>query len=143
MRFGVLTGYFDPIHEGHLAMIADARKYCDHLTIGVNSDENKVKKSGYCNIPMSTRLAVVRALRGVDQALPYNEPDGSCIEFLKLVQMIHPNEHIIYMNGGDRTSTNIPEMVVEGIDFMFGIGGDFKMNSSSDISQDWNGRRFL
>ena len=43
----------------------------------------------------------------------------------------YPNEKIIFCNGGDRNQNNIPEMIVDGIDFEFGIGRRDKKNSSS------------
>ena len=42
----------------------------------------------------------------------------------------YPNEEIIFCNGGDRNKDNIPEMVIDGIEFRFGVGGDNKKNSS-------------
>ena len=55
----------------------------------------------------------------------------------KLIKNMFPNDEIIFANGGDRNQENIPEMTEEGIQFLFGIGGNFKKNSSSSILDEW------
>jgi mannose-6-phosphate isomerase-like protein (cupin superfamily) len=62
---------------------------------------------------------------------------NSAINFIKQVKAHYPNDKIIFANGGDRTSENIPEMAVEGVEFVFGIGGENKANSSSWILEEW------
>jgi mannose-6-phosphate isomerase-like protein (cupin superfamily) len=56
-----------------------------------------------------------------------------------MVRQSYPQDHIIFANGGDRTSTNIPEMDIQddNIEFAFGVGGEDKKNSSSWILQEW------
>jgi mannose-6-phosphate isomerase-like protein (cupin superfamily) len=56
-----------------------------------------------------------------------------------MVRQSYPQDHIIFANGGDRTSTNIPEMdiVDDNLEFVFGVGGEDKKNSSSWILQEW------
>jgi mannose-6-phosphate isomerase-like protein (cupin superfamily) len=62
---------------------------------------------------------------------------GSCINALEKVKEQYPNDEIFFANGGDRNNTNIPEMSVEGIKFLFSVGGDNKKNSSSWILNKW------
>ena len=50
----------------------------------------------------------------------------------------HPNDQIIFCNGGDRNKDNILEMSVKGINFEFSVGGDEKLNSSSWILNNWS-----
>ena len=54
---------------------------------------------------------------------------GSCISALEQIKLKFPNDKIIFCNGGDRNKDNIPEMVVENIDFKFNVGGQNKKNS--------------
>jgi mannose-6-phosphate isomerase-like protein (cupin superfamily) len=56
-----------------------------------------------------------------------------------MVRQSYPQDHIIFANGGDRTSTNIPEMDIDddNLEFIFGVGGENKKNSSSWILQEW------
>ena len=73
----------------------------------------------------------------VDHCVIYDDNDGSIIEANNNVKMMYPNDTIIFANGGDRTATNIPEMVIKDVEFRFGVGGENKMNSSSWILREW------
>ena len=63
--------------------------------------------------------------------------DGSCALALEKVKKKYFQDEIIFCNGGDRKEVNIPEMKVEGITFKFGVGGNSKINSSSDLLEQW------
>ena len=84
-------------------------------------------------MPFDTRVRIVEAIKYVDWALPFDDSDGSAIKFIEQIQQTYPNDEIIFANGGDRTQENIPEMVCRDVKFEFGVGGDFKANSSSWI----------
>jgi mannose-6-phosphate isomerase-like protein (cupin superfamily) len=75
----------------------------------------------------------------VDHCLLFDDRDGSAKEAIRNVRKLFPNDRIIFANGGDRTSTNIPEMdiVDDNLIFKFGVGGENKMNSSSWILEEW------
>ena len=62
---------------------------------------------------------------------------GSCINALERIKKMHPNDVIYFANGGDRNNQNIPELSVDGIKFLFSVGGDDKKNSSSWILNKW------
>ena len=62
---------------------------------------------------------------------------GSCINALEKIKKQYPNDEIFFANGGDRNIINIPEMSVDGIKFLFSVGGDNKKNSSSWILNKW------
>jgi mannose-6-phosphate isomerase len=71
----------------------------------------------------------------------FDDTDGSAKDAIRKVRQIYPDDKIIFANGGDRTNANIPEMEILGemsnLEFVFGIGGEHKMNSSSWILQEW------
>jgi mannose-6-phosphate isomerase-like protein (cupin superfamily) len=48
-----------------------------------------------------------------------------------------PDHEIVFVNGGDRTENNVPEMIFNDVEFVFGVGGNDKLNSSSDILRRW------
>ena len=56
---------------------------------------------------------------------------------LKKIKEMHPNDELIFCNGGDRTKGNIPELDIQGFEFQFGVGGNEKLNSSSWILKDF------
>ncbi len=82
---------------------------------------------------MSERFALVSALKIVDEVVVYNDNDGSSCDAIQLLKTHYPKDQIVFANGGDRTKDNIPEMVIDDVEFVFGVGGENKMNSSSWI----------
>ena len=89
-------------------------------------------------MPFEERAAIVSALSCVDDVMAFDDSDGTAIDCLEQVKALYPLDTIIFANGGDRTSNNIPEMAVEGVEFEFGVGGEDKKNSSSWILSNWD-----
>lgn len=137
MKIVLCTGGFDPLHSGHIAYFEAAKKLGDKLVVGVNSDAWLGRKKGRSFMPIQERTAIIQALQIVDHAILFNDDDDSAIEAIKNVQMLYPNDDIIFANGGDRTANNIPEMSVKDVEFRFGVGGEDKKNSSSWILEEW------
>jgi D-beta-D-heptose 7-phosphate kinase/D-beta-D-heptose 1-phosphate adenosyltransferase len=137
MKIVIVTGGFDPLHSGHIAYFQAARKLGDRLIVGLNSDEWLTRKKGRPFMPLQERLSVVGNLGMVDEVVLYNDDDGSSIDAIRLVKQRYPDAHVIFANGGDRTQNNIPEMVFDDVEFVFGVGGEDKKNSSSWILEDW------
>jgi D-beta-D-heptose 7-phosphate kinase/D-beta-D-heptose 1-phosphate adenosyltransferase len=135
----LVTGGFDPIHSGHVAYIKEARKLGDILIVGANSDQWLRRKKKQEFMPWHERAAILEALSDVDRVINFDDSDGSAIDAIRKVKQIYPNDKIVFANGGDRTKTNIPEMSanIENVEFVFGVGGEHKMNSSSWILQEW------
>ena len=138
MKVIVVSGGFDPIHSGHILYMLEAKKLGDRLIVALNSDEWLIKKKGKEFMPFEERKIVLENIRCVDQVIGFEDDDlGSCINALKSIKNMFPNDEIIFANGGDRNKENIPEMTEEGVQFLFGIGGNFKRNSSSSILDKW------
>ena len=66
-----------------------------------------------------------------------NDNDGTAVEAIHNIRRLFPDDIIVFANGGDRTKENIPEMVFNDVEFVFGVGGIEKINSSSDILKNW------
>jgi cytidyltransferase-like protein len=135
----LITGGFDPLHSGHIAYFRAAKKLGDILVVGVNSDAWLTRKKGAPFMPFTERANVVRNIVGVDFVIDFNDDDGSARQAIRMVRQSYPGDKIIFANGGDRTNTNSPEMSVvdDNLEFVFGVGGENKMNSSSWILQEW------
>jgi cytidyltransferase-like protein len=135
----IVTGGFDPLHSGHISYFKAARELGDILVVGVNSDAWLRRKKGQEFMPYKERAAIVRNIVGVDFVIDFNDTDGSAKHAIQMVRSSYPQDRIIFANGGDRTQTNIPEMDATDInvEFVFGVGGENKMNSSSWILQEW------
>lgn len=137
MKIVLVTGGFDPIHSGHIAYFNAARELGDMLIVGVNSDDWLIRKKSKPFMPWEERATIVAALHTVDRVINFNDDNGTAIDAIRKVKEIYPNRQIIFANGGDRTKDNIPEMVFDDVEFVFGVGGEDKANSSSWILEEW------
>jgi cytidyltransferase-like protein len=137
----LVTGGFDPLHSGHLVYFDDAKKLGDKLIVGINSDDWLINKKGKFFMPLTERLAIIEALSVVDGTITFEDQDSSASDAIRKTIKLYPNHKIIFANGGDRNSGNTLEMQAfknqSNIEFVFGIGGDFKKNSSSWILEEW------
>jgi len=133
----LVTGGFDPLHSGHIEYFRAAKQLGDLLIVGLNSDAWLARKKGQPFMPLEERRAIVGSLKDVHATMTFNDDDGSAIDLLVGIKREFPYAEIIFANGGDRTAENIPEMSVPNIEFVFGVGGDNKMNSSSWILREW------
>ena len=135
----LVTGGFDPLHSGHIAYFKAAKQLGDILVVGVNSDAWLARKKGQAFMPLLERTAIIRELECVDFVIDFNDDDDSAKHAIWMVRQSYPQDRIVFANGGDRTHLDIPEMSVEddNIEFVFGVGGFNKSNSSSWILQEW------
>ncbi len=137
MKIVVVSGGFDPLHSGHISYLNSAKAHGDKLIVGVNSDEWLIRKKGRAFMSLFERTRILQHIREVDHVVEFDDSDGSSKHLLQIVKQTWPNDEIIFANGGDRTQDNIPEMSVEGVKFVFAVGGGNKMNSSSWILDEW------
>lgn len=145
MKIVLITGGFDPIHSGHIKYIEEASKLGDYLIVGLNSDEWLKRKKGNYFLPLKERTKIISAIRWVDVAFSFDDDDNSAINAILKVRKIYPDSKIIFANGGDRNKANIPELSVKdnNTDFVFGVGGEEKLNSSSWILQEWREKNLI
>jgi cytidyltransferase-like protein len=135
----LVTGGFDPLHSGHIAYFKAARKLGDRLIVGVNSDAWLNRKKGRAFMPFNERAEIIHNLKMVDGVVEFNDDDGTALNAIQKVRLNFPSDRIIFANGGDRTPTNIPEYNIQddNLEFVFGVGGEDKKNSSSWILEEW------
>lgn len=90
-------------------------------------------------MPWNERLCIINNLSMVDEVYTFDDDDGSAKHFIQQARAHYPDAELIFANGGDRTKDNIPEMDVvdSNLSFVFGVGGENKINSSSWILQEW------
>lgn len=138
MKIAIVSGGFDPLHSGHIAYIEAAAKMGDELWVCLNSDEWLTAKKGKAFMSFKERKAVLEALKYVNKVIAFDDSNGSCSKGLELIALQNPHAKLIFCNGGDRNNTNIPEIIIPGIEFAFGVGGEHKENSSSSILKSWN-----
>ena len=129
-----VSGYFDPIHVGHLEYITEARKLGDKLIVIVNNNHQCVLKKGKPFMDEKDRVIITSSLKDVDEVFLSVDHDKTVCKSLELLK---PD---IFANGGDRNNNTTPETIFcaeNDIQLLWGIGGENKSNSSSWILQKW------
>jgi cytidyltransferase-like protein len=138
MKIIIVSGGFDPIHSGHIAYINSAKALGDRLIVALNSDQWLINKKGSNFLPFYERKTIIENLKNVDEIVDFEDDEhGSASNALIKIKNKYPNDEIYFCNGGDRNVGNIPEMNIDGIEFIFSVGGDNKANSSSWILKNW------
>jgi cytidyltransferase-like protein len=135
----IVSGYFNPMHRGHVRMVQHAKKLGDKLVVIVNNDKQQHLKKGKIIMSEDERQEVVTALRDVDEVVLSIDQDRTVMKTLEHVGKKYSGHKIIFANGGDRSSVKeIPEAEIckqLDIDLLFGIGGEDKPQSSSNINK--------
>ena len=140
MKISVASGGFDPIHSGHIAYLKAAKNYGEKLIVALNSDAWLSKKKGQPFMKYDERKIILENLACVDEVIAFEDDAlGSCINALISIKNKYSEDEIIFCNGGDRNDSNVPEMRVSDVKFIFGVGGQDKKNSSSWILKNWQG----
>jgi len=122
------SGYFDPLHHGHVELFKLSKEFGDYLVVIINNDiQTKIKK-GYVFMPAEDKAKIIRELACVDEvfiSIDGDHPQCNTLAFLK------PH---IYTKGGDRFAYEVPETPTcrkHGIQMIDGVGA--KVQSSSDL----------
>ena len=129
MKTVAISGYFDPIHVGHLEYIAEARKLGDKLIVIVNNNHQCVLKKGKPFMDEKDRVIITSSLKDVDEVFLSVDNDKTVCKSLELLK---PD---IFANGGDRKNYEIPESAIckkYNIQIIDGLGE--KIRSSSDLT---------
>ena len=137
MKIVLVTGGFDPLHSGHIEYFKAAKQLGNLLIVGINSDAWLARKKGRAFMPVAERKAIIENLYQVHKVIEFDDSDGSAIDAIRQVKEMFPRDTVVFANGGDRTKDNIPEMIFEDVEFVFGVGGTNKANSSSWILEEW------
>ncbi len=137
MKITIVSGYFNPLHLGHIEYLRDAKLRGEHLIVIVNNDTQQLLKKGRIIMPQNERYEIAKELRCSDEVILSIDTDGSVCETLKHIRNIHSSDELYFCNGGDRPDLNsIPESKLDiGLKFEFGVGGTDKINSSSNVNR--------
>jgi len=125
-----VSGFFDPIHRGHIEYLQLAKRLGDKLIVILNNDEQAILKKGKPFMPLDDRKAILQAIKYVDEVFISIDTDTSVC---KSLQVVKPH---IFAKGGDRFATEIPESTIckeLGIKIVDGLGE--KVQSSSNFYQ--------
>ena len=135
----LVTGGFDPLHRGHIALLKESKQLGTYLIVGLNSDKWLSRKKGRPFMTYEERKEILLSLSCVDEVISFNDDnDTACDAIAQVIQ----SSPIIFANGGDRHNENVPEYVLykndDNVTFRWGIGGTNKQNSSSWLLDNFN-----
>ena len=143
MKTTIVSGYFNPVHAGHLDYLEAASKLGDRLVVIVNNDLQVELKGSVSFMPQDARLRIVSSLRVVDEAVMSIDDDLTVCKTLQKCFKDAQREPgyfaaVVFANGGDQTAETIPETGEcerLGIEMVFGVGGEKVVSSSGLIEK--------
>lgn len=144
MKVVIVSGYFNPLHGGHLDMIEAASELGDKLIVVVNNDKQQLLKKGKIILDEANRTRLMWALKFVDEVVLSIDEDPTQIKTLRMLALQHADDELIFAQGGDRDSDKVnPEAEVcreYNIKVIYGVGtevrGFVKPDSSSRINKE-------
>ena len=129
----IVSGYFNPIHKGHLEYFLNAKKLADELFVIVNSDYQRTLKGSKEFQDEQERIFIVSNIKSVNKAILSIDQDRTvCRTIEKIANDYGQNYLLSFANGGDQNNDNIPEKPIcekLGITLIDGLGS--KIQSSS------------
>lgn len=134
MKIVICSGYFDPIHVGHIEYLKLAKSLGDRLIVILNSDKQAILKKGKYFMPENERKLILESLRYVDKVFMSIDEDKSVCLSICAVHDLFPNSEFIFAKGGDRFSFEVPEGPIckrLSISVVDGLGS--KIQSSSAL----------
>jgi len=134
-KTAIVSGYFDPLHIGHIEYFKLAKELADELVVIVNNREQCLLKKSDEFMDERDRLEIVYHLDMVDEVLISTDKDKTVCKSLEMIAQFKPYNDLVFCNGGDRDASNSPEVKVcskLGIEFQQGLGK--KIRSSSEMT---------
>ena len=129
----IVSGYFNPLHKGHLDLFKKAKSLGDKLWVIVNSDFQRELKGSTSFMDENERLIIIQSIKYVDYALISNDRDKTqCYTLQQFHDMFSHKYDLAFANGGDQNNDTISEREVcekLGIELLDGLGD--KIQSSS------------
>ena len=129
----IVSGYFNPLHKGHLELFEKAKSAGDELWVIVNSDLQRTLKGSKEFMDENERLTIVSAIKYVDKALISIDKDKTqCETLAHIADSINKDFDLFFANGGDQKNDTIAEALIckeKGIGLLEGLGD--KIQSSS------------
>lgn len=131
----IVSGYFNPLHKGHIEYFKMAKKLGDLLYVIVNNDNQRKLKGSKEFMNQDERKIIIGELKVVDKVILSIDNDKTVCKTIENIYNEHSNKYaIVFANGGDQSNVSIPESSIcnkYGIELIDGLGK--KIQSSSWI----------
>lgn len=129
----IVSGYFNPIHKGHLEYLNKSKALADELFVIVNNDHQRALKGSKEFQLEDERMIIVSNIKAVDKAILSIDTDRTVRETIKKIAVDFGDTYqLAFANGGDQNNDTIPERAIceeMGISLLDGLGD--KIQSSS------------
>ena len=129
----IVSGYFNPIHKGHIEYFNNAKALADELFVIVNNDHQRSLKGSKEFQKEEERMTIVSNIKGVDKAILSIDQDRTVCATLNMIAEKYGHKYqLAFANGGDQNNETIPEREIckkTGINLIDGLGN--KIQSSS------------
>lgn len=131
----ITSGYFDPVHIGHIEYLKMAKELGGWHIVILNNDRQVALKKSRAFMPQAERKKILESLKVVDEVFESIDEDKSVCKSIQTIAENHKKKEIIFAKGGDRFTDNIPEIILckeLGIKIIDGLGD--KIQSSSNLT---------
>ncbi len=129
----IVSGYFNPVHKGHIEYFKNAKACGDKLIVIVNSDYQRELKGSKEFQKEDERVFIISNIKSVDKVFLSIDLDRTVCETIRLIHSQLTSDYLlVFANGGDQNNNSIPEVRIcqeLGIELIDGLGD--KIQSSS------------
>ncbi len=131
----ITSGYYNPLHKGHINLMREAKELGDFLVVIVNNDQQVTLKGSAHFIDERERMEIIASLKYVDDVFLSVDEDLSVAKSLECIAKKYSGQELFFAKGGDRNSSNIPQQEKQickqcNINIVNNVGGP-KVQSSS------------
>ena len=134
----IVSGYFNPLHKGHIEYFHNAKKHGEKLFVILNNDDQVLLKGTKKFMDQEERMIILKELKVIDEVFLSIDTDKTVSDTIEKIYKEFSNEfNLFFANGGDQNNDSIPESLVckrYGIKLIDGLGD--KVQSSSWILKD-------